>query len=82
MHSKFDLNMMKLEWICFSLISLQINYGLNTILLKRIDFFKPTTSSQPEEFDPATSVTLKMVLAQDEADAGSVTFVYSKIIIV
>lgn len=64
---------MKLEWICFSLISLQINYGLNTILLKRIDFFKPTTSSQPEEFDPATSVTLKMVLAQDEADAGSVT---------
>ena len=45
---------------------------------KRIDFFKPTTSSQPEEFDPATSVTLKMVLAQDEADAGSVTFIYCK----
>ena len=70
---------MKLEWICFSLISLRITSGLNTFLLKRIDFFKPTTSSQPEEFDPATSVTLKMVLAQDEADAGSVTFIYSKI---
>ena len=43
-----------------------------TILFKRIDFFKPTTSSGGGEFDPATSVTLKMVLDQDEADAGSV----------
>ena len=54
------------------------NFRLKTFLLKRIDFFKPTASSQPEEFDPATSVTLKMVLAQDEADAGSVKFIYSQ----
>ena len=53
-----------------------------TIFFKRIDFFKPTTSSGGGEFDPATSVTLKMVLDQDEADAGSVTFIYSKINIV
>ena len=58
------------------------NFRLKHISPQRIDFFKPTTSSQPEEFDPATSVTLKMVLAQDEADAGSVTFIYSKINIV
>ena len=44
-----------------------------TLFKKRIDFFKPTVSSGGGEFDPATSVTLKMVLDQDEADAGSVT---------
>ena len=44
-----------------------------TLFEKRIDFFKPTVSSGGGEFDPATSVTLKMVLDQDEADAGRVT---------
>ena len=40
-----------------------------------IDFFKPNSAAPGApggEFDPATSITLKMVLDQDEADAGSV----------
>ena len=41
-----------------------------------IDFFKPNSAAAPGapggEVDPATSITLKMVLDQDEADAGSV----------
>jgi hypothetical protein len=47
------------------------------LLKKRIDFFKPNVSSGGGEFDPATSITLKMVLDQDEADAGSVKNVVS-----
>ena len=49
---------------------------MNAIFFIRIDFFKPTTASTGGgEFDPATSVTLKMVLDQDEADAGSVMYI-------
>ena len=53
------------------------NDALSAVVFQpqRIDFTKPVTASGGGEFDPATSITLKMVLDQDEADAGSVIFV-------
>ena len=42
-------------------------------MTNRINFNKPAPSCGGE-FDPATSVTLKMVLDQDEHDAGNTAY--------